>query len=142
MAFGVTVCAIVLGVAAGTAFAAGDHDNISGYSVNSQGQTFGTNQGADRPETWPDLVAVMNSSGVTGYVSAKDLAEAQGWWVSNPEEAARWMEIRATRDAPTLIMYDENGDVIGSWDGMDWSQRGLERRVVEVGIVGCVHARA
>jgi hypothetical protein len=43
------------------------------YSVNSQGETYGSAAGATTPPQFPDLIQVQASNGVTGYVKKTDL---------------------------------------------------------------------
>lgn len=113
------------GAVAGSAIASqriGDDDLSPLFGTNQNRQSYGSIAELEGPDTWPDLVLVVNSEGKVGFVYADELAAAQGWGVvTTPEEAIQWMEYTSTRSAPTLRMFEKDGStVIGVFDGLDW----------------------
>jgi len=83
------------------------------YPRNSKGETYGNNSLAQALGYEPDLVAALGTEGQSGYIRERDIPGAD---VSNPEEAAEYMEWRKTQ--PSIIMiplYDQEGDVIGTF---------------------------
>lgn len=77
--------------------------------VNASGDTYGTDSGSARP----DLIAVVNRHGVSGYVYATDL-EAADPMPRTPEEAAA---LDPDRGPFVVPMYESDGVTkVGEWE--------------------------
>ena len=82
------------------------------FGVNARGQTFGVT-GSDRGE--PDLISVVATNGVQGYVLRIDLERVNGATApegfTSPEDALTWQEAN-TNNAPPLTVYESDGITI------------------------------
>jgi hypothetical protein len=85
-------------------------DTTAYYSVNANGQTYGSSIYAQSYEAEPDLISVMATNGLVGYVYKTDLYEAQPV-ANNPEHAVQIMHYKANRstDAYILSILEQTG---------------------------------
>lgn len=77
------------------------------WATNASGQTYGVSN----EHGSPDLIAVIADDGNGGYVSASDLADANGETAAesfaSPEDALRWQEsVRGTSVSMPVYLYD------------------------------------
>ena len=70
------VLGLILSLTATNIFA--DKTKNPAFSVNANGQTYGSDMGAESLEDSPDLILIRASNGRTGYASKEDLYEAEG----------------------------------------------------------------
>lgn len=130
-------CALLVGLAVGLisipTFANGltnrSHDKAPEYSVNANGQTYGTVNEAISDETEPDLIAAIGIDGTKGYVLSKDL---QAKMPKTPEEAvAQTKELKKT----TLAKQSKGSDIIREIPLYDFDGKTV---IGKFGIVGLV----
>jgi ABC-type transport system involved in multi-copper enzyme maturation permease subunit len=89
--------------------------NLSKYSVNKNGQTYGSSLYATSPSEEPDLIKAYGVDGTLGYVKKTDL---YGDMPKTPEEAiARQQRNKVLGSTRTIPLYDETGEkVIGVFE--------------------------
>lgn len=75
------------------------------YKTNAVGQTYGSASNATSPDKEPDLILVVASNGVEGFVLKSELDAANGSDVQSPDEAIRWTvtEGRVDRVIPVYL---------------------------------------
>lgn len=121
--------AVVVGVLGGAAVAGGQKEPRAPsansldavphvYERNDSGMTFGSLSDATSLGNEPDLVAVVMPDGSDGYVLRDELDRVTGAHISTLEEAFAWEESLDELDT-TLTAYDREGNVIGTWDGVN-----------------------
>ena len=80
--------------------------------MNAHGLTFGVT-GSDQGE--PDLIAVAATNGKSGYVNAKDLADADGTTAqksfTSPADALQWQDANTGR-THTIAVYESDGTTV------------------------------
>lgn len=86
----------------GRAAQAEDEFTVTGYEVNSKGETYGSYLGRHTLGYAPDLIAAVNDDEVFGYVRLDDFTYAS--------------EIRSQQAEDTIPMYDLDGKVIAQFD--------------------------
>ena len=85
------------------------------YPRNEAGQTYGSGAEAISPETEPDLILVVDSTGHLGYVLKADLdavngtAAAEGF--KSPEDALAWQNANAGK-VSVLTVYSNDGKTV------------------------------
>lgn len=89
-----------------------------GYPRNANGLTFGSAADSPAPGMEPDLILVIATNGVEGYVRTAELEEANGSAAAetftSPEEALAWQE--ANSGDRYVPVYDQDGErVIGEF---------------------------
>ncbi|HET8928198.1 MAG TPA: hypothetical protein VFN24_10295 [Microbacterium sp.] len=78
------------------------------YEENDAGYTYGSALDAISPETEPDLILVLATNGVEGYVFKTELDNASGALdFKSPEEAVAWQE--RNQDDVVLAVYAKDG---------------------------------
>lgn len=88
------------------------------YERNDSGMTFGSLSDATSLGNEPDLVSVVMPDGSDGYVLWEELNRVTGGHITTPEEAVAWEKSLDEIDT-TLMAYDREGNVIGTWDGVN-----------------------
>lgn len=84
--------------------------NNSDYSVNEQGQTYGSETYPPGVKKEPDLIGAIGTNGTQGYVKSIDLEPT----FSSPEEAIVFQE--ANEDGRSIPLYESDGKrVIGEF---------------------------
>lgn len=87
------------------------------WGVNDRGDSFGV----ENPLGTPDLIAVVATNGLEGYVYADDLAEANGSRAAldfeSPEEALAWQEERRGAEIRIPVYLSDGETVIGEFVG-------------------------
>lgn len=89
------------------------------YSVNKNGQTYGSTMGCSRIEDFPDLIGATDKNGQEGYVYFEDL---YGDLPTSPEEAVIYMEEMENANKrginkKIIPLYDSDGKtVIGEYE--------------------------
>jgi hypothetical protein len=89
------------------------------WAVNENGQSYGApRETAGAPvleENYPDLVPVVASNGLNGYVYKKELDDANGTTAmrefESPEDALRWQE-KFGDVSTTIPVYQEDGETV------------------------------
>lgn len=85
------------------------------WGVNDRGDSYGV----ENPLGTPDLIAVVATNGLEGYVYADDLAEANGSRaaldVDSPEEALAWQEERRGAEFRIPVYLSDGETVIGEF---------------------------
>ena len=85
---------------------------VPNYSKNSIGLSYGSALSAVSPENEPDLILVVATNGLEGYVYKSDLDAANGNEVaksfSSPEQAVRWQETQGLQDR-MIAVYNIDG---------------------------------
>jgi hypothetical protein len=89
------------------------NETVTGWSTNDDGDTFGViNQ-----EGEPDLIAVIATNGVQGYVRADDLADADGTTASesftSPEDALEWQESMRGETVEIPVYLSDGRTIVG-----------------------------
>lgn len=84
----------------------------SAFSVNNNGQTYGTAGDKMYDEDLPDLISVIGDHGVHGYVTKDDFLDDDG--ITSPEEAVAFMEAKANGDIPVKVwtVYASDGETV------------------------------
>lgn len=79
------------------------------FSVNKNGQTYGTAGDKMYDDDLPDLISVIGDHGVHGYVTKEDYLDDDG--ITCPEEAAAYMEAKANGEIPVKVwtVYASDG---------------------------------
>lgn len=124
-----TGLAVALGVLGGSAVAGAYQQQLAPsatspsavphvYERNDSGMTFGSLSDATSLGNEPDLVSVVMPDGSDGYVLWEELNRVTGGHITTPEEAVAWEKSRDEIDT-TLMAYDREGNVIGTWDGVN-----------------------
>lgn len=89
------------------------------YPVNPSGQSFGSAANANSPENEPDLIAVIATSGRSGYVLKSELDEANGTTAANsftsPQDAVTWQETAGKYDRAISVYESDGKTVIGEF---------------------------
>jgi hypothetical protein len=96
---------------------------VPDWPTNESGQSYGA-QG--NSPIAPDLIGVMATNGVPGYVLATDLAAVDGSSPTTPEEAGEWSKAHngTYMDIP---VYSSDGVTqvgifrVGDWEGVPFS---------------------
>ncbi|WP_281884058.1 hypothetical protein [Agromyces rhizosphaerae] len=88
------------------------------YPRNANGQTYGSAADAPAPGAEPDLILVMATNGIEGYVQKAELDDANGSAAAetftSPEQALAWQE--ANSHDRYVPVYDRDGErVIGEF---------------------------
>lgn len=82
------------------------------YSLNSIGLSYGSALSATSPENEPDLILVVATNGLEGYVYKSDLDAANGTEAAksftSPEQAVRWQETQGLQDR-MIAVYNVDG---------------------------------
>lgn len=100
------------------------NDNLSSYSINKSGQTYGSASNAASTKDRPDLIAAIGTNGISGYIYNSDLmegapttpAEAIAQQEAYDELAANWDGVNPIV-VRTIPLYDVEGkSVIGEYD--------------------------
>jgi hypothetical protein len=82
------------------------------YPVNQNGLTYGSAAAAPSSDSEPDLIEVIASNGVSGYVLKSELDDANGSAAAatfkSPAEALEWQAARTGKDV-TIPVYDRTG---------------------------------
>ena len=83
---------------------------ITHYSINVNGQTYGTGNETEYIEDLPDLVAAIGDHGKEGYVYTKELLESP----STPEEAVKYQKAleKGEYTPKVLNVYKSDGITI------------------------------
>lgn len=117
---GIVSFVFVLGITVGIlsisqTIANSNSQNLSKYSVNKNGQTYGSSLYATSPSEEPDLIKAYGVDGTLGYVKKTDL---YGDMPKTPEEAiARQQRNKVLGSTRTIPLYDETGEkVIGVFE--------------------------
>lgn len=79
------------------------------FSVNQNGQTYGSLMDVNTPGQEPDLVKAVGVDGTLGYVKFVDM---QGKLPKNPEEAIAMQNSRLKEGPKTIPLYDVDGKTI------------------------------
>lgn len=83
------------------------------YPVNEHGLTYGSAADAVSPDTEPDLILVVTTTGEEGYAKKTDLDEANGTAAikefRSTAEALAWQEERAKRGTMRIPVYERDG---------------------------------
>lgn len=88
-------------------------DKAPKYSVNENGQSYGSAALATSPDQEPDLIAAVGVDGTEGYVLSTDL---MGKEPKTPEEAVEISKVNASRGGRVIPLYDSDGKkVIGEF---------------------------
>jgi hypothetical protein len=87
------------------------------YSVNKNGQTYGSSALAKTPEEEPDLVAAYGIDNTFGYVYSYELEEASGGNAKTPEQALEEQKERQEKGNIKIPLYKSDGKtVIGEFE--------------------------
>ena len=82
------------------------------YSLNNSGLSYGSALSATSPENEPDLILVVATNGLEGYVYKSDLNAANGTEAAksftSPEQAVRWQENQGLQDR-MITVYNFDG---------------------------------
>jgi len=78
------------------------------YGKNAAGQTYGLIASAAAASQSPDLVLVVATNGKQGYVTASDLATAEGTGFSSPQEALAWQAAQ-NGQSQSIPVYKSDG---------------------------------
>lgn len=86
------------------------------YKVNASGLTFGSAATASSPEKEPDLIEVVATNGVVGYVYKKDLDAANGTEAArtftSPEQALEWQRTAAQTLPAIVRVFESDGETV------------------------------
>lgn len=86
--------------------------NKPNFKLNDSGLSYGSALYATSPENEPDLILVVATNGLEGYVYKSDLDAANGNEVaksfSSPEQAVRWQETQGLQDR-MIAVYNIDG---------------------------------
>ena len=89
------------------------------YEKNDSGLTFGSVVKANSPENEPDLILVVATNGLEGYVYKSDLETANGTEAAksftSPEQAVRWQETQGLQDRIISVYNVEGKTKIGDF---------------------------
>jgi hypothetical protein len=78
------------------------------YQANARGLTFGSALDATSPASEPDLILVVATNGLEGYVLKSDLHKAEGTGFASPAEALAWQSSLQGKNQ-TLPVYAKDG---------------------------------
>lgn len=83
----------------------------SDFPINANGQTYGSDSGAETSAEMPDLIAVMADDGTQGFVLKTELLAAEGAPDSfkSPEAALAWQAELQEKGPPQIAVYDVSG---------------------------------
>ncbi|MGJ4845910.1 hypothetical protein [Leifsonia sp. Le1] len=81
------------------------------FKANARGLTFGSAMSATSPTNEPDLILVVATNGLEGYVLKSDLHKAEGTGFASPAEALAWQASIQGKDQ-TLSVYTSDGSTV------------------------------
>ncbi|MDQ0208616.1 peptidase M56 BlaR1 [Alkalicoccobacillus murimartini] len=87
---------------------------ITDYSINDSGKTYGSALFVETAEEEPDLISAIGLDGTEGYVKKTDLDRVTGEADSpkTPEEALKKQEERERNQDIQIPLYEEDGETI------------------------------
>jgi hypothetical protein len=89
------------------------------YSVNADGQSYGSALDATSPDNEPDLIAVIATNGREGYALKKDMDDANGTTAmkdfKSPEDALKWQEEEGWKEHSIPVYLEDGRTVVGEF---------------------------